>query len=100
MIPFLLSVIITCLIIFNLFNKKYFFIFNLLYLFFWFYILQYDWPKYYACEKLKDNTAEENCFIIIYKNDKYWFTWSWDIYKLDEFKSFFTSEYFKIKKTP
>jgi hypothetical protein len=33
--------------------------------------------------------------IILNKNDKYWFTWEWDVYRLDEFKSFFTYDYFK-----
>lgn len=94
LIPIILSITISWLLIFNNFNKKFFYIFLWLFLIYGFYLMLYDWIKYYACDKLKCNSEKENCILLEYKNDKYWFTWNWDVYKLDEFKSFFTSDYF------
>lgn len=54
----------------------------------------YGSGKYYWCEKIRENIWEKDCVLLEYKNDKYWFTWKGDVYKLDEFKSFFTKDYF------
>ena len=97
--PYLLSLWLVAVLLIHKkkLTKKNFYIFLTLFLFYWFLFFLYWWIKYYWCEKIRDNNSEENCFLLDYKNDKYWFTWNWDIYKLDEFKSFFTSDYFKNK---
>lgn len=69
-----------------------------IYIAYWLYVVAFGWWKYYACDNLKNNTSEKNCVLLIYKNDKYWFTGSWDVYNLENFKSYFTSEYFNNLK--
>jgi len=98
-IPYLLSLwIIAVLLIHKMkFTKNLFYIFISLFLLYWFVVNLLWWPKYYWCEKIRNNNSEKDCFLLEYNNDKYWFTWSWDIYKLSEFKSFFTYDYFKNK---
>ncbi|MDD3793908.1 MAG: hypothetical protein PHI37_03790 [Candidatus Gracilibacteria bacterium] len=97
LIPIILSIIISGLLIFNNFNKKLFYIFLGLFLIYSFYLMLYDGIKYYACDEFKCNSEKENCVLLEYKNDKYGFTLYGDIYKIDEFKSFFTSDYFTSK---
>lgn len=94
---YIVSIILSGLIIYKKLTKIIIYTFIFLYIIYWFFIMLYSWVKYYWCENIRDNVAEKNCFLLEYKNDKYWFTWNWDIYKLDEFKSFFTSDYFKNK---
>jgi hypothetical protein len=97
-IPYFISLVLTIIFfIKNLNFKTYFYSLLLSFYLYWFIIMLISWVKYYWCENTRDNIAEKNCFLLEYKNDKYWFTWNWDIYKLDEFKSFFTSDYFKNK---
>ncbi len=95
-IPYFISLVLTIIFfIKNLNFKTYFYSLLLSFYLYWFIIMLISWVKYYWCENIRDNIAEKNCFLLEYKNDKYWFTWNWDIYKLDEFRSFFTSDYFK-----
>lgn len=96
--PYLFSIILSWIIIYyNKLSRKIFYIFLTLFILYWFFILWiWSW-KYYWCEKIRCNDAKKDCFLLEYKNDKYWFTLNWDIYKLDEFKSFFTKEYFDNK---
>ncbi|EKE30153.1 MAG: hypothetical protein ACD_2C00035G0002 [uncultured bacterium (gcode 4)] len=97
-IPYLLWVFLSYVIFtWKKWKESTLYLFFLTYFFYWFILLLVWWEKYYACEKLRDNDPIKNCFILTYKNDKYWFTWNWDVYKLDEFKSFFTADYIKNK---
>lgn len=52
----------------------------------------------YCEEKTEYFNDNSKCIKFNYKNDKYWFSWSWSVYKLDEFKSFYTKDYFWKEK--
>jgi len=100
-VPYLFSLILVAILTIHKkeLTKKIFYIFVFLFLIYGFLLNLYWWTKYYWCEKIRDNNSEKDCFLLEYKNDKYWFTWNWDIYKLSEFKSFFTTEYIKNIKS-
>lgn len=93
-IPYILCILFVWLLIKKKITKNilYVFIFlSLLPLFF----TNLIWPlKYYWCKNLICNDIKD-CVLLVYQNDKYWFTWNWDVYKLEEFKSFYTYHYFK-----
>lgn len=94
MLPYIFSSIITYYILTKKkISKTLFYLFFWLFFIYWFFSLLYWSWKYYWCENLIKNEPE-NCILLDYKNDKYWFTWSGDIYKVEEFKSFYTSEYY------
>lgn len=95
MIPYILSIILSIIILTKkLTSKITFYVFFGLFYIYWFVAILYWSGKYYWCLNVIENT-DKDCILIDYKNDKYWFTWSWDVYNLDEFKSFYTSDYFK-----
>ncbi|MDD3145293.1 MAG: hypothetical protein PHV23_04250 [Candidatus Gracilibacteria bacterium] len=94
-IGYIISIVLSGLIIYKKITKVILYIFIGLYILYGFFIMLYSGVKYYGCENIRDNYAEKDCFLLEYKNDKYGFTGKGDIYKLDEFKSFFTSDYFK-----
>lgn len=73
--------------------KKQIYISFWLFFFYWFLILLYWSWKYYWCENINIIDLKKECILFDYKNDKYWFTWSWDIYDINQFKSFYTYDY-------
>lgn len=94
MVPYILSMILSILVLNQKWiSKTIFYIFFWLFYIYWFLAILYWSGKYYWCFNVMENT-DKDCILIEYKNDKYWFTWKWDIYNLDEFKSFYTSDYF------
>lgn len=94
-LPYLISIILTIFILTNKWiSKNLFYVFSWLFFIYWFVAMLYGSGKYYWCLNVMKNT-DKDCILFEYKNDKYWFTWKWDIYNLDEFKSFYTSDYFK-----
>lgn len=94
--PFTLSTIILWYLLFNsILTKRAFYIFLSGFLLYGFFQLLYYSDSYYGCDQLRCNDANKNCILLEYKNDKYGFTWDWDVYKLDAFTSFYTVNYFK-----
>lgn len=94
-VPYFISVILTIFIIIKKWiSKSLFYVFFWLFFIYWFFWLLYWSGKYYWCLNVMENT-DKDCILIDYKNDKYWFTWKGDVYNLNEFKSFYTSDYFK-----
>jgi hypothetical protein len=95
-IPYIISLVLTVIFfIKKLSLKTYFYSIFFSFYLYWFVIMLISWVKYYWCEKIRCNDANKTCFLLEYKNDKYWFTWQWDIYKLDDFKAFYTYDYIK-----
>lgn len=94
--PFILSSILAWLILYKRnVQKSIYYIFLILFIVYWFFMLLYGSSKYYACNQIRCNDAIKNCVLLEYKNDKYGFTGDGDIYNLDEFKAFYTYNYFK-----
>lgn len=72
-------------------EKRFFYMFFSAFYSIFFFVMLYWSLSYYWCFKVEKNLTKKDCVLLKYKNDKYWFTRNWEIYKLDDFKYFYTN---------
>lgn len=103
MVIFLLQRIISLWLVYLLlfkkkFHKKYYYLMFILYFLISFIlmVMSSNWTFYACRDNNKDHyNLKNNCVLIKYKNDKYWFINKWTVSKLEEFKIFYTMDQYK-----